>query len=185
MGLKINALCLFADLVRRFFGLKYLSVIFSFLPPWTLPILLCRFGAIIGSNVKFRQGVKFINLSSEGFTNLRIGNNCYIGYECMFDLTGQITLGNDVTLAPRCTIMTHHDVGDRPLSKVYPAKKFHTQLKEGCWLGVGVIVLGGVQVGENSVVAAGSVVNKDVASDTAVGGVPAHFIKNGLLEGLG
>ena len=45
------------------------------------------------------------------------------------------------------------------------------------WLGAGAIILPGVTVGENSIVAAGAVVTKDVPSNTIVGGVPARFIK--------
>ena len=46
------------------------------------------------------------------------------------------------------------------------------------WLGAGAIILPGVTVGENSIVAAGAVVTKDVPSNTIVGGVPAKHIKN-------
>jgi acetyltransferase-like isoleucine patch superfamily enzyme len=45
------------------------------------------------------------------------------------------------------------------------------------WLGAGAIILPGVTVGENSIVAAGAVVTKDVPSNTIVGGVPARVIK--------
>lgn len=182
MGLKVKLLCFSIDAFQRFLGIRYLSTILYLLPPWTLPILLNRLGAAIGENVKFRQGTRFVNLSSGGFSNLQVGNNCYIGYECMFDLTGTITLEDNVTLAPRCTLLTHQDVGDRPLAKVYPAQKYHTQLKEGCWLGASVTVLGGVEIGKNSAVAAGSLVNKNVQQNTAVGGVPARLIKATLLR---
>ena len=48
---------------------------------------------------------------------------------------------------------------------------------EDTWLGAGVIVLGGVTIGDGAIVAAGAVVNKDVPPFTIVGGVPAKFIR--------
>jgi acetyltransferase-like isoleucine patch superfamily enzyme len=162
MGIRSKMLFFSLDTIVRFFGLSPMSTILFLLPPWTLPLLLKRFGAQIGEDVKFRQGIRFVNLSSGGFSNLQIGNNCYFGYECMFDLTGKILIEDEVTLAPRCTILTHQDVGDRPLSKVYSATK--------------------VVIGENSAVAAGAVVTKNVEKNTAVGGVPARLIKEKLIK---
>jgi acetyltransferase-like isoleucine patch superfamily enzyme len=50
-------------------------------------------------------------------------------------------------------------------------------LKRNCWIGANSVILSGVTVGVNSVVAAGSVVTKDVPDDTVVAGVPARVIK--------
>ncbi|MGD9825931.1 MAG: DapH/DapD/GlmU-related protein [Desulfobacter sp.] len=182
MGIKSKILFFSLDKFVRFFGLSQMSTIIFFLPPWTLPFLLKRYGAQIGENVIFRQGIRFINLSSGGFSNLQIGNNCYFGYECMFDLTGKILIEDDVTLSPRCTILSHQDVGNRPLAKVYPATKGETILRKGCWLGANVTILNNVFIGENSVVAANAVVTKNVEKNTAVGGVPARLIKDKLIQ---
>ena len=51
-------------------------------------------------------------------------------------------------------------------------------IEDGVWLGTRVIILDGVTVGKNSIVAAGSIVNKDVPPYTIVGGIPAKIIKN-------
>jgi acetyltransferase-like isoleucine patch superfamily enzyme len=51
-------------------------------------------------------------------------------------------------------------------------------IQKGVWIAAGAIVIGGVTVGENSVVAAGSVVTKDVPPDTLVGGNPARMIRS-------
>lgn len=50
-------------------------------------------------------------------------------------------------------------------------------IKEGCWICSGAIVCGGVTIGENSVVAAGAVVTRDVPSNSLVAGVPAKVIR--------
>lgn len=178
MGLKSNILFFFLKKFVTCFGIEPMSTVIFLLPPWVLPSLLKMFGAEIGYDVKFRQGTRFVNLSSGGFTNLQVGNNCYFGYECLIDLTGKVTIEDNVALSPRCTVLTHQDVGNRPLSRIYSAKKGHTKLKQGCWIGANATILGGVEVGENSVVSAGSLVIKNVEKNTVVGGVPASVIKN-------
>lgn len=50
-------------------------------------------------------------------------------------------------------------------------------LKRNYWIGANSVILPGVTVGENSVVAAGSVVTKDIPADTVVAGVPARIFK--------
>jgi acetyltransferase-like isoleucine patch superfamily enzyme len=50
-------------------------------------------------------------------------------------------------------------------------------LQEGCWIGIGAVILPGVTVGRNSVVAANAVVTKDVPDRVVVGGVPARNIR--------
>ena len=182
MGIRSKILFFSLDQFVKVFGYSPMSTILFLLPPWTLPFVLKRFGAQIGERVIFRQGVRFINLSSEGFSNLKIGDNCYFGYECMFDLTGKILIEDEVTLSPRCTILTHQDVGDRPLAKIYPATKGETVLRKGCWLGASSTVLNNVIIKEKSVIAAGAVVTKNVEKNSLVGGVPARLIKDKLMQ---
>jgi acetyltransferase-like isoleucine patch superfamily enzyme len=50
-------------------------------------------------------------------------------------------------------------------------------IKKNAWIGAGAIILPGVTIGENAVVAAGAVVAKDVETNSIVGGIPAKFIK--------
>jgi acetyltransferase-like isoleucine patch superfamily enzyme len=50
-------------------------------------------------------------------------------------------------------------------------------IKKNAWIGAGATILQGVTIGENSVVAAGSVVSKDVPDNVIVGGIPAKIIK--------
>jgi acetyltransferase-like isoleucine patch superfamily enzyme len=51
-------------------------------------------------------------------------------------------------------------------------------IERNVWIAAGATIIGGVTVGENSVVAAGSVVTKDVAPNTLVGGNPARVIRS-------
>jgi acetyltransferase-like isoleucine patch superfamily enzyme len=54
-------------------------------------------------------------------------------------------------------------------------------IEKNAWIAAGAIVIGGVTVGENSVVAAGSVVTKDIPPNTLAGGNPARIIR--LIDG--
>ena len=89
---------------------------------------------------------------------------------------GGITIEDDVMLGPNVQLITEN----HPIN---PSERKNLDLKpiliqKNAWIGAGAIVLPGVTVGKNSVVAAGSVVTKDVPANTVVGGVPAKFIKN-------
>lgn len=123
--------------------------------------------------------VKFANLYHYGFSRLMIGNRCFLGDEVMLDVRGGITLGDDVTISNRTTIVTHINVGyeDHPLRKIYPTKESSVTIRRGVYIGTGAIILPGVTLGELSVVGAGAVVTKDVKIKTVVVGVPACMVK--------
>ncbi len=106
----------------------------------------------------------------------RIGKNVYINHLCSMLDMGTITIGDNVLIGPKVNILSEeHPVNpaDRKALMVRPVV-----IKNGAWIGAGATILPGVTVGENSVVAAGAVVNKDVPDNTVVGGIPAKFIKN-------
>lgn len=135
-------------------------------------------GAKIGENCVINQ-VEFMNLDRTGLKGLILGRDCFLGDSVLLDLAGKITLENQVTVTARSIILSHHSVGfsDHPLIKFYPKKTFHTILKSGCVLGVASIILPGVTIGQNSLVGAVSLVNKDVPDQVMVAGIPAQFKK--------
>jgi len=141
-------------------------------------VLLRLFGATLGRRVVLHD-VRFFNLYRRGFSGLRVGNDCFIGDECLLDLAEGIELEPQVTLAERVLILTHMNVGyrDHPLQTHFPAMAAPVVVETGAFLGANVTVLPGVRIGARSFVAAGSVVTKDVAPDTLVAGVPAGLIR--------
>jgi acetyltransferase-like isoleucine patch superfamily enzyme len=105
----------------------------------------------------------------------RIGKNVFINHDCTFLDIGGITIEDDVLIGPKVSLITEsHPLNplERKALLVKPIV-----IKRNVWIGAGAIILPGVTVGENSVVAAGAVVNKDVPENTVVGGVPAKVIK--------
>jgi acetyltransferase-like isoleucine patch superfamily enzyme len=112
---------------------------------------------------------------------VKIGNNVFIGIEVIIDpaFSELVVIENDVSLAGRNILMAHSDptfpIRNEKLAetKIAPIK-----VEKGAWITVGAIILPGVTIGKNSIVAAGAVVTKDVPPYTLVGGVPAKIIKN-------
>lgn len=169
----------------RFIGYSILQVAyhllinhFLFFPP-ARKLFLQTLGAKIGNNSVIMD-VKFFNWHHMGPKGLKIGNECYIGDESLIDLYGEVTLEDQVTIAQRVIILTHLNVGykSHPLQKFFPKIVKPVIIKNGSVIGAGATILPGITVGEKSFVAAGSVVTKDVTSNTIVAGVPAKKVRN-------
>jgi acetyltransferase-like isoleucine patch superfamily enzyme len=119
----------------------------------------------------------FIHNARPDFSNLRIGKQCYVGRNCFFDLSDTITLEDNVTLAARVMIHTHFDAGHSTAREYLPASHSPVTIKRGTYIGASAIILPGVTIAEDALVAAGAVVTQDVPPRVMVGGVPACVIK--------
>jgi len=132
-------------------------------------------GVSIGENCDIEAGLIFHNCTS--FGNLSIGNNCHIGKGCFFDLRDKITIEDNCVISMRSTFITHIDMNKSDLKHYYPAHQKHIIIKKNTYIGASSTVLMGVEIEENSIVAANALVTKNVKSYTMVGGIPAALIK--------
>lgn len=117
--------------------------------------------------------------------NLKAGRNCSINP--MAYLQGNITLGNDVRIAPRANIIAeNHNHADvtRAITLQGNSRK-GIVVEDDVWIGAGVCVVDGVRIGAHSILAAGSVVTKNVPPYTIVGGNPAKILKNRVEDAFG
>ena len=112
-----------------------------------------------------------------GGDEIHIGRNVFINQNCTFYDLGGLHISDDVTIGPNVSIIT--------TSHALEPSKRHTTIigkpiviERNVWVATGAIIVGGVTVGENSVVAAGSVVTKNVPPNTLVGGNPARVIRS-------
>jgi maltose O-acetyltransferase len=108
---------------------------------------------------------------------LRIGADCFINQDCVFDATAVIEIGDNVNLGHGVLITTSsHAIGgaERRGGRLEPEP---VRVGDGAWLASRVVVLPGVEVGEGAIVAAGAVVTRSVPPHTMVGGVPAREIR--------
>jgi acetyltransferase-like isoleucine patch superfamily enzyme len=108
--------------------------------------------------------------------NTRIGKNVFINFDCTFLDLGSITIEDNVMLAPKVSLLSEGHPAAANDRQTLTTGSVHIQ--KGAWIGAGAIILQGVTIGENAVVAAGAVVSKDVPANTIVGGIPAKHIKN-------
>lgn len=108
--------------------------------------------------------------------NINIGKNVFVNHACTFMDRGGITLEDSVLIAPKVNLITtNHPLNqsERRATISHPIV-----IKRNAWIGVAATIMPGVTIGENSVVAAGAVVTRDVPDNTIVGGVPAKVIKD-------
>jgi acetyltransferase-like isoleucine patch superfamily enzyme len=147
-----------------------------------VPQLRAPFLRLLGARIgrgAILHDVRFFNLYRRGLAGLEIGEDCFIGDECLLDLAEGIRLGRQVTLAERVLVLTHTNVGyrDHPLQAQFPAQAAPVVIEPGAFVGANVTLLPGIRVGARSFVAAGSVVTGDVPEATLVAGVPARAVR--------
>jgi len=105
----------------------------------------------------------------------KIGKNVFINFDCTFLDLGGITIEDNVLIAPKVSLLSEgHPVSPETRHSLMVG---HIHIRKNAWIGANVTILQGVTIGENSVVAAGSVVSKDVPDNVIVGGTPAKIIK--------
>jgi len=106
----------------------------------------------------------------EGIT---LGRNCIIGDNAFLDGRDTITFGDNVNVGSHVSIYTReHDVQD----PMFAETGGPVVIADYAWLASHCVILPGVRIGRGAVVAAGSVVTKDVPDHAIVGGVPARVI---------
>lgn len=174
-----------------------------FLVSFVETLFLRMIGVIVGKQIQFNGWCSVFR--SEG-SHIEIGDNCsfnsadytnhiglnhrcilttmspqaqlFIGRNCGISSTSitsfkSITLEDNVRIGANCVIMD----GDFHLEDPRVSPPQPVLIKRNVWLGYGVIVMKGVTIGENSVIAANSVVSKDIPANVVAAGSPAKPIK--------
>ncbi len=117
---------------------------------------------------------------ANGGWTLRIGDNTYIGRMVQINAWGAVDIGANVMISDRVFISdADHIFSDitTPIKLQGDCFSGAVVLADGSWIGVGAAILPGVTIGRNSVVAANSVVTKDVPDFAVVGGNPAKILR--------
>jgi acetyltransferase-like isoleucine patch superfamily enzyme len=107
--------------------------------------------------------------------HIKLGKNVFINHACTFLDLGGITIEDDVQIGPKVNLITENHPIDPAKRKYLDLKSI--VIKRNAWIGAAATILPGVTIGENSIVAAGAVVNRDVPDNTIVGGVPAKALR--------
>lgn len=130
-----------------------------------------RICANAGKRLNIERGATF-------GSKVSIGDNSGIGVNC--ELHGEVNIGNNVLMAPECIFYTvNHEFSkvDVPIGTQGDSNMEPINVGNDVWFGRRVMVMPGVSIGDHSIVAAGSVVTRDVPPYSIVGGAPARVIK--------
>lgn len=129
-----------------------------------------------GTNTYICDGVKMDTIG-----NISIGDHVWIGHRCYLDGGGGISIGSGTIIARETEILTQNhyfqgvDLMEIPYDKRFIVKP--VTIGNNVWIGLRVIIIPGVTIGEGAVIGAGSVVSKDVPALAVVGGNPCKIIK--------
>jgi acetyltransferase-like isoleucine patch superfamily enzyme len=129
----------------------------------------------IGERVRLVSTVAQLELVTLPGGHLEIGDNVFINYGSSLVASNHVKIGNDALVGTHVMVMDcdFHRVED----KAWDTEGQPIIVGERAWLGNRSIILKGVTIGHDSVVAAGSVVTKDVPPRTVVAGVPAKIVR--------
>jgi acetyltransferase-like isoleucine patch superfamily enzyme len=134
-----------------------------------------RIGEIINQPIDPSTTI-FVPFHTNFGQHIKLGKNVFINHGCSFLDLGGITIEDDVLIGPKVNLITENHPVNPAERKNLDLGKIH--ICRNVWIGANATILPGVTIGENSIVAAGAVVNKDIPANTIVGGVPARFIKS-------
>jgi acetyltransferase-like isoleucine patch superfamily enzyme len=105
-----------------------------------------------------------------------VGNNVDINGYTVIYAGGGVRIHDNVLIAANCVITSvTHPIAAAERHQMVLAP---VELQENCWLGAGTMVMPGVTIGKNSIVAAGSVVTKDIPDNCICAGVPAKIVRH-------
>ena len=164
-----------AKLLKLIYGYEAINLLLRITPSRFTVSVLRHFGATIGTGVRIQAPFMIHNgdQTEPIYTNLTVGNDCYIGRDCLFDLMGKISIGNKVTISHRAVLNTHTNAGKSPIAnKTLVNTSGEIKINDGAYLGINVTVLESVNIGSQSIIGAKSLVNRDIQDHVIAFGVP-------------
>lgn len=109
-----------------------------------------------------------------GSANFKVGDKCYLGPQLLFNVTDDILIGNEVGIGHRTMIFTHGS--QFPYSEGYWVKFGRVIINNRVWLGAGVFIHPGIEIGDDVFINSRSVVTKNVPSGKVMEGYPAKAV---------
>ncbi len=105
-------------------------------------------------------------------TGIILGENVFMNYDCIMLDGGYIRIGKHTLIGPHCQFYTPQHPMDYVERREEKETAYPITIGEDCWLGGNVVVCPGVTIGNRCIIAAGSVVTKDIPDDSLAAGVP-------------
>ncbi|MDT0695299.1 acyltransferase [Mammaliicoccus sciuri] len=119
------------------------------------------------------------NVTLKNIEECSFGDNVSIHDLSYIDGYGSIKIGDNVSVAHSCSIISSSHTWDDPAKpiKYNPISKGSVTINSDVWIGCGVRILNNVQIGSHTIIAAGSVVNKNIDKGWLAAGVPVGLKK--------
>jgi maltose O-acetyltransferase len=114
-----------------------------------------------------------------GDMDLRVGEHTFIGYECLIvGGVSTIDIGDQVDIGPRVSVISGTHIIDMNGGRAAGCGESRDiAIEDGAWVGACCTILGGVRIGAKAVIAAGSVVTRDIPPEVVAAGVPCRPVK--------
>lgn len=144
---------------------------------WGRPFVRCSGNLIVEDRARIISTIATTELAVEKGGTLILGRNSFINYGCSIAATKHVEIG------PRTTIGTNVIIMDNDFHTVDPDRRHERPpsapiiIGENVWICARVLVLRGVTIGDNSVIAAGSIVSHDIPANSVAAGQPAKVIR--------
>jgi acetyltransferase-like isoleucine patch superfamily enzyme len=143
---------------------------------------LSREGIRMGNNVSIHRNtiIECTGVIRSIGIGLIIGNNVGIAQNCFIQVRGKVVIDDDVIIGPGVSLFSeNHNFSDpdKPI-RDQGETRIGISIEEGVWIGAGATVLDGVIIGRHSIIAAGSIVNKNIPAYSIVAGIPAKIKKS-------
>jgi acetyltransferase-like isoleucine patch superfamily enzyme len=143
---------------------------------------LSREGIRMGNNVSIHRNtiIECTGVIRSIGIVLIIGNNVGIAQNCFIQVRGKVVIDDDVIIGPGVSLFSeNHNFSDpdKPI-RDQGETRIGISIEEGVWIGAGATVLDGVIIGRHSIIAAGSIVNKNIPAYSIVAGIPAKIKKS-------
>lgn len=163
--------------------LKFMKFLFrallKLLPLIALPKVNVWIFRALGYDVDYSARV-YSSVQIMGDIKVTIGANTFIGHEAV--ITGgqaSIFIGANCDISDRVSIFCGtHEIDSKGARIAGKGMGEDIYIGNGVWIGYGALILPGIRIGNKAIIAAGSVVHKNVAAETIVGGNPIKVIKN-------
>ncbi|MCQ6560434.1 acyltransferase [Paenibacillus mendelii] len=137
--------------------------------------LLKRLARRCGDNVLVGRGVEI-----KYPERLTIGSNVSIHKHCYLDAYGELDIDDEVSIAHQTSLVSFQHTWNDESAPIRdnPVVCGKIRIGRDVWIGCGVRIMAGVEIGNRSVVAAGAVVTRHVPSGVVAAGVPAKVVKS-------
>lgn len=160
--------------IRRCFFLWIFNAFFAgFTRFWKMKRTLLKLSGInVGKGTRIVGPFKCGNCA-----NIIIGANSWIGPSFEIYGNGKIIVGSNCDIAPSVSIISGSHIIGGAKRRAGKGISYKIEIGDGCWIGAKSTLMGNIKIKDSSIIGACSLVNKNVDSNTCVGGVPAKIIR--------